>query len=140
MKADILIVDDDADSREALGRFLTKAGHSVRAAEDGHEALHLLGTAIPDLIVLDYRMPKADGVSVLYVLRSYLRWATVPVVILTAYPDEPRLAGVEHLGVERVFTKSHFRMEELVDFIEERIQPRISHEVYADGLLSQPNL
>ena len=128
MKADILVVDDDADSRDALSRFLMKAGHFVHCAKDGHEAIALLGSSVPDLIVLDYRMPDMDGVSVLGVLRSYLRWSNIPVVILTAFPDEPRLKHAEKLRVERIFVKADFRFEELLRFIEERVQPRVPIE------------
>src|SRR4051812_42749583 len=123
MRADVLLVDDDPDSREFVSRFLEKAGHSVRCAKDGHEALNALGWAVPDLIILDYRMPDMDGVSVLGVLRSYLRWTRVPVVFLTAYPDEPRLNEAREMGVEQVFVKSHFRLEELLAFVDEHAKP-----------------
>ena len=127
-KATILVVDDDADSRDALTRFLEKAEHSVIAAKDGHEALALLGSASPDFIVLDYRMPDMDGVTLLGILRSYLRWADVPVVILTAYPDEPRMRHVKDLRVERIFVKPNFRFDDLLAFIEGRILPYPPHE------------
>ena len=126
MRADVLLVDDDPDSREFVSRFLEKAGHSVRCAKDGHEALNALGWAVPDLIILDYRMPDMDGVSVLGVLRSYLRWTHVPVVFLTAYPNEPRLKEAKELGVEQVFVKSHFRLDDLLTFIEEHVKPHKS--------------
>jgi CheY-like chemotaxis protein len=119
MMANVLVVDDDADSREAVGRFLEQAGHTVYAAQDGGHALNLLGTKVPDVIVLDYRMPDMDGVTVLNVLRSYLRWAQVPVMILTAYPDEPRLWNVDQLGVSRVFVKSKVLLEDLAAAVEE---------------------
>jgi CheY-like chemotaxis protein len=121
MRSDILIVDDDADSRDAITHFLEKAGHSVRCAQDGREALEALCAAVPSLIVLDYRMPDMDGVTVLNVLRSYLRWSHVPVVMVTAFPEESRLWHVQDLGVERVFVKSQFRLDDLLSFIEERI-------------------
>jgi CheY-like chemotaxis protein len=135
MRADVLLVDDDADSREFVSRFLERAGHSVRCAKDGHEALNALGWAVPDLIILDYRMPDMDGVSVLGVLRSYLRWGHVPVVFLTAYPDEPRVQEAKELGVEHVFVKSQFRLEELLDFIVDRVK-----QGQAVAPQSQPNI
>src|SRR4051812_14243249 len=80
---------------------------------------------VPDLIVLDYRMPGMDGITVLGVLRSYLGWFHVPVIILTAYPDEPRLRQLAELGVERIFVKAHFKFDELLEVIEERVHPRV---------------
>jgi CheY-like chemotaxis protein len=124
MRADVLLVDDDADSREFVSRFLEKAGHSVRCARDGHEALNALGWAVPDIIILDYRMPDMDGISVLGVLRSYLRWTRVPVVFLTAFPNEPRLKEAEELGVDQVFVKSQFRLDDLLAYIDEHVKPR----------------
>ena len=126
MRADVLLVDDDPDSREFVSRFLEKAGHSVRCAKDGHEALNALGWAVPDLIILDYRMPDMDGVSVLGVLRSYLRWTRVPVVFLTAYPNEPRLKEAMEMGVEQVFVKSHFRLDDLAAYVDEHVKPHKS--------------
>ena len=126
MKAEIVLIDDDPDSRDALSRFLTKSGHSVRSAADGNEALHLLGSSVPELIVLDYRMPDMDGMTVLGVLRSYLRWFHVPVIVLTAYPDEPRLRQqAAEFGVARIFVKATFKFDELLQFIEARIRPRV---------------
>src|SRR3954468_22562515 len=92
--AKILVVDDDADGREALVTYLAKGGHSVVGAASGREALDALEKMtgdVPDLVLLDIRMPGMDGFAVLKVLRSYLRWAAVPVAILTAYPEDPRL-------------------------------------------------
>jgi CheY-like chemotaxis protein len=117
----ILVVDDDIDCRDAVAGYLAKAGHTVQCAKDGPDALKWLGKIVPDLLVLDYRMPGMDGISVLRVLRSYLRWGNVPVVLLTAYPDEPRIRESANLRVERVFVKSVYRLEDLLAFINQRL-------------------
>jgi CheY-like chemotaxis protein len=60
-KRSVLIVDDDADAREMLALVLEFAGHTVRTANDGEEAVVVAEAFGPDIIFLDIQMPKADG-------------------------------------------------------------------------------
>ena len=115
--ANVLVVDDDADSCEAMARFLTKTGHSGRCVPNDREALAALVAAVPDYIVLDVRMPVMDGITLVEVIRSYLRWATIPVAIVTAYPEDARLTHLEGLGVRQVFQKSQFTFEDLLEWM-----------------------
>ena len=85
--ANVLVVDDNADSCEAVARYLTKTGHSVRCVADGREAMIALGEAMPDFILVDVRMPVMDGVSLAHVIRSYLRCSTIPIAVVTAYAE-----------------------------------------------------
>ena len=117
--ADVLIIDDDADNCEVISRFLTRAGHSPRWAPNGRQALSALVARVPDFIVLDLLMPGLHGIDLLDVIRSYLRWTLVPVVILTAFPQDPRLARAAELGVTRVFTKSAFELNDLLACVNE---------------------
>ena len=112
--ADVLIIDDDPDNCEVLANFLTRSGHSARWAPNGRRALTALLERVPDFIVLDLLMPGMDGIDLLDVIRSYLRWSFVPVAILTAYPEDPRLVRVAELGVTQVFAKSRFNLPDLL--------------------------
>jgi CheY-like chemotaxis protein len=103
--AQILVVDDDADSGDGLARMLRKRGHRAIAAPNGREALTLLMGTTPDLIVLDVRMPLMDAAMFLDVVRSYLRLQSVPVILLTAYPDGDDAARARRAGVLAVFRK-----------------------------------
>jgi CheY-like chemotaxis protein len=114
----VLVVDDDNDSREALARYLMKAGHVVRTARGGREALVAVATTVPDVIVLDVRMPEMNGLEFLQVIRSYLRWSTLPVVLLTAYQDDLPLERAHELGVKMIFVKATYRMDDLRDCVE----------------------
>jgi CheY-like chemotaxis protein len=114
----VLVVDDDADSRDAVSRYLMKAGHGVRTARSGREALIAVATTVPDVIVLDVRMPEMDGMEFLQVIRSYLRWSTVPVILLTAYPDALSLERAHDLGVKMIYLKANYRLEDLVACVE----------------------
>jgi CheY-like chemotaxis protein len=112
--ASILVVDDDPDSREVLTRSFSKAGYAVRSAENGRRALIAVATAVPDVIVLDVRMPDMDGVEFLQVIRSYLRWSTVPVILLTAYEQGPHMERARDFGVKCIFLKATYRLDDLL--------------------------
>jgi DNA-binding NtrC family response regulator len=60
----ILVVDDDADVRAAIGRALTELGYPVREAMNGASAIAALGEERPELVILDYVMPDMDGAEV----------------------------------------------------------------------------
>ena len=119
--ARILIIDDDRDSREAVAGYMAKAGHEVCQAPDGREALSTVSDGLPDAIILDVRMPVMDGVALLEVLRSYLRWSTVPVALFTAYGEDPRLTQALEFGVSRVFHKSRTDLAELLAWVEANV-------------------
>jgi two-component system chemotaxis response regulator CheY len=110
----VLLVDDDADSRDLVARFLSKAGYSVRAAENGRFALVAVATAMPDVIVLDFQMPEMNGIEFLKVIRSYLRWSSVPVILLTAYDKGSHIDMARELGVNHVFLKASFQLADLL--------------------------
>jgi CheY-like chemotaxis protein len=65
-------------------------------------------------------MPGMDGVTLLHVIRSYLRWVSVPVAILTAYPEDPRLSELSEHGVTRVFTKGRANLDDLLAWVNEQ--------------------
>ena len=87
-----MVVDDDADSRTLLRKVLEDSGYRVEEAPDGPEAIDILDRSGPfDLVTLDLRMEKMQGIEVLRRMRSNLSTAAVPVVVATAVED-PALA------------------------------------------------
>jgi CheY-like chemotaxis protein len=110
----VLLVDDDADSSEAVLRFLRKSGHRVIYQPNGREALSALTSESPDVVVLDARMPEMDGTSFLEVIRCYLRWQTLPVIMLTAYAEGHHIRRAVELGVKRIFLKAECDLAELL--------------------------
>jgi len=80
--ADVLVVDDEETWRELYVERLTAAGHDVRAARDGSEALEEMRTKVAEIVVLDIRMSPSGR----HLLRSImLFWPGVPVVVSSAY-------------------------------------------------------
>ncbi|MGD8110546.1 response regulator [Vibrio sp. TRT 17S01] len=99
----ILVVDDNAELREALSDYLGKAGFLVLGAENGEAMWALLGQHKPDLIILDIMMPGDDGFTLCQKLR---RTSDVPIIMLTAVAEEAdRVAGLE-MGADDYITKS----------------------------------
>ncbi len=115
----ILVVDDDPDTQEVVSRYLSRAGYNVRTAGNGREALHQVTSQLPDLIILDAMMPEMDGVRFLEVMRSYLRWQTMPVILLTAYEQGPHINNASALDVRRIFYKAHFELSDLLAAVKE---------------------
>jgi len=86
--ADLIVVDDDEDLREALAAILLSLGHTVRIARNGEEALDLLDRRLPDAVLLDVEMPVLDGPSTAYrMLVNDLGKENVPIVLLSGVLD-----------------------------------------------------
>src|SRR3990172_1815562 len=110
----ILVVEDDARSRELLVRYLSAKGHAVATAEDGSRALESVAASEPDLVLLDGNLPVMDGWAVLETLRKFSRVPVIMVTVRDATRD--KLAGLG-LGPDDYITKP-FDLREL----EARIQ------------------
>jgi two-component system response regulator ResD len=98
----VLVVDDDPNLGEVVGRYLAKEGFTVELAADGRTGLERALVWLPDLVVLDLMLPGLDGIEVFRRLR---RVAPIPVVMLTARGrEEDRVAGLE-LGADDYVAK-----------------------------------
>jgi PAS domain S-box-containing protein len=82
--ASVMVVEDNPENREMIDRQLTKAGWRVLAAENGIEALAVMQTEEPRVILLDLMMPEMDGFEFLRQLRQHPQWRSLPVIVLTA--------------------------------------------------------
>ncbi len=106
----VLVVDDETAIRDLVGSYLRDEGFEVEEAVDGEEALDRFAQRVPDLIVLDLRLPGIGGLDV---LREIRRTSAVYVIVLTARADEAdKLIGLE-LGADDYVTKP-FSPRELV--------------------------
>ena len=98
----ILIVEDELKIRELLRGYFERAGYSVVTTASGAEAIGLAQSALPDLIVLDLRLPDVSGEAVAAEVR---RRAATPILMLTAKAgEEDRIRGLE-LGADDYVTK-----------------------------------
>ena len=112
--AKVLVVDDDAKSRDVLRRTLTKEGWTVAEAANGREALDHLERGRPALVLLDLMMPEMDGFEVLERMRREEAWRDIPVIVVTAKDltreDIDRLNG----HVAKVLQKGAYQRRDLV--------------------------
>lgn len=81
----VLIADDDLLVRTMVSDLLSELGHAVVAAENGEQAVALCAREAPDLLILDFLMPKLSGLDALHAIRG--RGVRTPAVLLTAITD-----------------------------------------------------
>jgi two-component system, OmpR family, response regulator MtrA len=100
----VLVADDHADTRDMFRIYLETIGIEVRLAPDGAAAVQLAHNCLPDVIVLDVRMPKVSGHEAVRLLRADKTTARIPIILLTGAVDDANsqaLAG----SVEAAVTK-----------------------------------
>jgi len=112
IKHNILLVEDNADMQEYVSGIIKSTG-TIRTASDGFEALEILKTWEPDLIISDLMMPKMDGYAFVQHIEKDTRLRTIPVIILTAKPFMDDKLQMLRAGVVDYITKP-FNAEELL--------------------------
>jgi CheY-like chemotaxis protein/energy-coupling factor transporter ATP-binding protein EcfA2 len=100
----LLIADDDPQMRRLIRGVLQREGYHVEEANDGLDTIDIVERGGIDLVILDYDMPRLDGLGVLEELRAQVRTATVPVIMLTARNDETEEKALD-LGAQDYLTK-----------------------------------
>jgi DNA-binding response OmpR family regulator len=114
----IVVADDDRMFRKAAETTLRREGYAVVTASDGEEALQLIRSERPDIIVLDLIMPKLQGFDVLQVLKQDSVTATIPVIVLSSLTQEQDKQEALDLGAAAYFNKATFSLSELVKQVE----------------------
>lgn len=105
-----LVVDDDARSRELLQHLLRLDGYEVRAVDGGQAALALLEDEVPDVAVIDLRMPGMDGLELCRKIRGLARGDhELAVVVLTGMDDEDTRQAAIEAGADEVLAKPVIR-------------------------------
>jgi PleD family two-component response regulator len=100
---EILIVDDNSDNLRFLKLTLEKRGYLVRAASDGPLALQSVSAKLPDLILLDVKMPEMDGYEVCRRLKSDDRSREVPVIYISALNETiDKVKGFKSGGIDYI--------------------------------------
>jgi DNA-binding NtrC family response regulator len=84
----VLVIDDDESVRRLVTRALTRAGHTVRGADDGVHAIQRLKSESYDVVILDLAMPRVDGFAVLHYLRESDPYMLRRVIVLTGQSPE----------------------------------------------------
>lgn len=103
--AEILIVDDEAETVELLARVIKLLGHEPLEANGFASAMSFLELGMPDLVLLDLMMPEVDGFETLECIRKMPSGQQVPIVIVTASPEANLEQKITALGGDAVYRK-----------------------------------
>ena len=124
MESDVLVVDDSAAIRKILQRVLRQTGMAIKTiheAGDGQEALEILKSHHPALVLTDINMPKMDGLQFLAAVKSSEQWRSIPVVMITTEGGEAKVGEAVKLGaagyVRKPFTADQIK-EKLAGILE----------------------
>jgi diguanylate cyclase (GGDEF)-like protein len=132
----ILIVDDDPDIRDVLRLTLSEENYEILEASDGEEALKQVKTKSPDLVLLDYKMPKMDGRQVCNIIKQDLLLRHLPIVMVTGKGDLNDKVGGIDAGADDYIVKP-FEPKELLARIR-MILRRTQRDLEANPLTRLP--
>jgi two-component system, sensor histidine kinase and response regulator len=124
----ILIVDDIPKNLQVLSSILSIEGYQISFASDGKQALSVVETTIPDLILLDIMMPEMDGYEVCKQLKKNESTKDIPVIFLTGKADTDDVVSGLKLGAVDYITKP-FNSAELLTRIRTHLELKISRDM-----------
>ncbi|MGB1069209.1 MAG: phosphate regulon transcriptional regulator PhoB [Henriciella sp.] len=138
MRPFIVIAEDETSVAELLRYNLEALDYKTASATDGEEALLLIEERVPDLVILDWMLPKVSGIEICRRLRSRPQTANIPIMMLTAKTEEAdRIRGLE-TGADDYITKP-FSIHELmarVKAVLRRIRPALVEKLITVGDIS----
>jgi DNA-binding NtrC family response regulator len=112
----VLVVDDERLIRWSLAETLTEAGHDVAEAEDGTSAIRAVSQSVPDVVLLDFRLPDSDDLNLLTIIRKLAPRSQV--ILMTAFGTPDVVRGALDLGTYRVVGKP-FEVRDLAALVEQ---------------------
>ncbi|MEN6407250.1 MAG: response regulator [Thermoguttaceae bacterium] len=105
VRQSVLVVEDEEDIRELVSYNLLKDGYQVAGVASGEDALTAVVDKTPDLILLDIMLPGLDGLSVCRRLKGDPRFASIPIIMLTAKGEESDVVAGLNMGADDYVTK-----------------------------------
>jgi DNA-binding NtrC family response regulator len=126
----ILVVDDDAIVIKSCKRILEAEGFEVSSAPSAENALEAMKTFDFDLMLIDVKMPKRDGI---YLMREIKKnWPEIPTIVMSGYPTPETITEVLRLGAT-LFIPKPFRPDELVKSVREAIKKMPAKRSFPTG-------
>jgi DNA-binding response OmpR family regulator len=119
-KKRILIIEDDHNLNQSLGRKFTRLGFEVTGCHDGQEGIEHLSHETFDCVLLDLMMPIKDGFAVLTKKPATLN-ASIPAYVLTGLGQDEKLALARELGAKHVFSKHEVSPADVAATIEHEV-------------------
>ena len=112
--ARILIAEDEPDIRELVAFTLRFAGHEVNTSSNGEEELHMASQTVPDLVLMDVRMPRMTGYDACRAMKADPDLKDIPVVFLSAKGQDAEIQTGLDAGAEEYLLKP-FAPDQLVE-------------------------
>lgn len=112
----ILVIEDEASLLEAIQTKLKKEGFKTVVARDGNKAIDYLNQSaqLPDLIWLDYYLPKLNGLQILEIIKAKESLKDIPIIVVSNTAGQEKVDAMMALGVDNYFVKAEKRLDEVV--------------------------
>jgi len=124
-KGRVLVIDDESEVRRIIRFALEKQGYDVVEAPDGEKAIEVIRAGdnplLTDVIICDVRMPKINGVEAIAFFRE--QFPSVPIIVLTGYPDMQLATSFIKQGVVEYLVKP-VEKEKLVEVVDKAMSNR----------------
>ena len=120
-KKTILIVEDDEFLRSLTAKRLEKESYHIEVAVDGENAISVIDTIKPSLILLDLLLPGKDGFEVLKKIRGTEATKAIPVIIFSNLGQKEDIEKAKALGVDDFLIKANFTLDDVVGKIKKLI-------------------
>lgn len=121
--ARVLIADDTFDTRELYSLYLTRCGFAVQTVTDGEAAIEIALESPPDVMILDFSMPRLDGIAATKRLKAHPRTSQIPVILVTGFPHQAAQRAALEAGAE-VFLGKPCLPEELATEVQRLVDRR----------------
>lgn len=115
----VFIIEDDRFLSPLLKSRLEKEGLTVKQAFDGEEALHMLETIRPQVVILDLIMPRVSGLELLQTLSSDPQYNRIPVIIMSNLSQDSDVEKAKSLGAAGYFVKVHASLDEVIKLVKQ---------------------
>lgn len=119
--ASVAVVDDDADLRTLMALRLRASGYEVHPADDGVTGLEVVRAVRPDIVVVDWMMPRMDGLDLCREVRNDPALAQTPIIVVTARTTREDLDTCIEAGADEVVGKP-FRLSSLLDGVRKLLE------------------
>ena len=111
-----LVVDDSLSARRSLAQFMTDSGFQVRTARDGLDAVKIMQSRQPDLLLVDLEMPRMNGLELTHHVRANNETRDVPVIMITSRSTDKHRRQAKAAGVTQYVTKPYAE-DELMEHV-----------------------
>ena len=115
----ILVVDDDTIVTKSCKRILEGEGFEVSTVPSADNALESIKNYEFDLLLIDVKMPKHDGIYLMREIKK--KWPDLPIIVMSGYPTQETISDVQQLGIAQFIPKP-FRPDELIQCVHKVIR------------------